>query len=146
MRPGIQSSGGFWGLVCGSASIECNEHHSGVSYSSWVDDSSRKRPERHGRDAEIMTTMAGTEAELELLGKCCGADGNDRAEVERLLADDADAVKVEKRLRKMTKMLVKRHSANIKLIAETLAEVNTLSGRHIDEWWDVANSPEKCRT
>jgi hypothetical protein len=118
------------GLTCGDCSIARTKEHAGISYSQWDDQS---RPVRHGRDAKVMTTMAGTEAELELLGKSCAGDGFDVEDIERLLADDAEPAKVEKRLRRMTRMLVRRHRAKIELIAKILVEVNTLSGEHIEE-------------
>jgi hypothetical protein len=76
-----------------------------------------------------MTTMAGTEAELELLWRSCGADRNDREEIERLLKGDQ---KTEVRLRKMTAMLVKRHHKRIYNVANALIHYGKLDADEID--------------
>jgi hypothetical protein len=127
------------GLVCGDASIVYDEvkNHAGVSFSTWQDDAGRKRPERYGRDAEIMTSMAGSEAEKLILGQACDGDGDDRDKIFRLLCVDPHCRKTEARLRLMTRMLVRRHRSDIELVAKTLVAVGTLSGQHIDEWWNA---------
>jgi hypothetical protein len=133
--------GRILGLTCGDCSIVRCKEHDGVSSSSWFDDENRKRPKRYGRDAEVMTSMAGSEAEKELLGRCCDGDGSDREDILLLFArpkapcesSHTDYEKTEARLRRMTRMLCKRHQASIELIAKRLVEVNTLSGRQIDE-------------
>jgi hypothetical protein len=125
---------GILGLVCGGASIVGdNQGTAGISYSDWIDDENRKRPKRHGRDADVMVSMAGSEAEVEILGKCCGGDLSDRTKVIEQLSGDSNPCRTDARLRRMTRMLCKRHRASIELIAKALVEANNMSGRQIDE-------------
>ena len=83
--------------------------------------------------ARIISTMAGAEAERELIGYCDGGDGDDvyqvtcMADSELMPTLSDEWAPLELRMRRQTRRLVKRHRENIKLIANALAERRTLS-------------------
>jgi hypothetical protein len=95
----------------------------------------RTRLPRYGRDADIICKMAGREAELIFFGSDCGGSSTDDDNIAKLLSDEPNAEKVEKRLSAMTRMLVKRHQIPILYIAGRLWDVGTLDGEEIDKWW-----------
>jgi hypothetical protein len=78
--------------------------------------------------------MAGAEGELLLLGSTNGGDDEDRYQI-NLMADScriADWDKQERRLRAMTRMLVRRHQALIERTATALLHKTTMSGPQLD--------------
>jgi ATP-dependent Zn protease len=86
--------------------------------------------------ARIISTMAGAEAEMELLGSQAIGDGHDREQIE-LMAEELTGNyswdRLEPRLRKMTRMLVRRHRARIERVAEALLTKIKLSGKQVDK-------------
>jgi ATP-dependent Zn protease len=85
--------------------------------------------------ARIISTMAGAEAEIELLGERPIGDGCDREQIElmaRELTGNRSWSRLEPRLRKMTRMLVRRHRARIERVAGALLEKTKLSGKQVD--------------
>jgi ATP-dependent Zn protease len=88
--------------------------------------------------ARIMSFMAGAEAEVVLLGSAQGDDGEDRYQID-LMADQldnielADWIRLEARLRALTRALIRRHRKRIERVAEALLAKGSLSGKAIDE-------------
>jgi hypothetical protein len=86
--------------------------------------------------ARIISTMAGAEAEAELLGLQPIGDGHDRGQIE-LMAEELTSKRswseLEPRLRKMTRMLVRRHRVRIERVAEALLTKTKLSGKQVDK-------------
>jgi ATP-dependent Zn protease len=98
--------------------------------------------------AQIMTTMAGTEAEEELLDSpSTSNDGMDRSDIAARAEalTDCDWVKLEPRLRQMTRMLVRRHWARIERLAQALLEKTTLNYIQIDMLIDIDVEDEARR-
>ena len=93
--------------------------------------------------ARIMAFMAGSEAEAELLGSCQGGDGDDLYQV-ALMAEQLERCDLE-RLRRMTRMLVRRHRDRIERVAAALLAEQDLSGERIDELVgrSVADVPDR---
>lgn len=93
--------------------------------------------------ARIITYMAGAEAEHELLRSKAIGDGDDRRQIEFMAcsagfrADDdcqtAHWLKLEPRLRTMTRMLVRRHRARIERVAKALLAIERLSRTALDK-------------
>ncbi len=87
--------------------------------------------------ARIIAYMAGAEAEIALLGRCRGGDGEDRYQIalmaEQLDIPDEHWDRVEPRLRAMTRMLARRHRALIERVAAALIDRETLSREELDE-------------
>ena len=88
----------------------------------------------HGR---IIAFMAGAEAEQLLLGATLGGDGDDRYQIE-LMARELDCdpdewIRLEARLRAMTRMLIRRHRNRISGVADALIAKGKLTGRQIDK-------------
>jgi ATP-dependent Zn protease len=84
--------------------------------------------------ARIITAMAGTEATAELLGvKECSErmEGDDREQIARALEEIAppDGDRYEARLRRMTRMLVRRHKRRIHRVAKALLAKTTLNAK-----------------
>jgi ATP-dependent Zn protease len=78
--------------------------------------------------ASLLTAMAGSAAERELVGVAGGTDG-DRPKVERLLAAlnlDSDTAWL------VTRQLVELHRERIAAVAEALLQHGSLSGAQID--------------
>jgi hypothetical protein len=79
----------------------------------------RVRPHYYAVDAVVMALMAGTIAEIIILGSSCNGSGGDRQMIERLIPNDpGDVLKL--RLAAMTRMLVRRHRARIERLAALL--------------------------
>jgi hypothetical protein len=94
----------------------------------------RVRPEKYTIHARAMVSMAGAEAERVLLNQGYNnGDRTDRANIDALISED----RLKARLRRMTCQLVRRHYLAIEHVAETLVVANTLSGEHINEWWEA---------
>src|SRR5215472_13123615 len=87
--------------------------------------------------AQIISRMAGAEAERELLDTESEGDHDDRLQiacvVSEFVPEDYFWDKLEPRLRAMTRMLVRRHKASIKRVAEALLAKTTLSGAQLDK-------------
>jgi hypothetical protein len=95
---------------------------------------------RDSRDAvfhaRIMTYMAGAEAEKLLLGTKAIGDGDDRKQIELMAEElhrDTDWNRLEPRLRKMTRQLVRRHRLRIERVANALVVRTTVSQRALDK-------------
>jgi ATP-dependent Zn protease len=86
--------------------------------------------------ARIMVSMAGAEAEIELLGSKALGDGEDRLEIQKIVSEFCRVDfwnKLEPRLRAMTRMLVRRHKPRIERVAEALLAKTTLSAKALDK-------------
>jgi ATP-dependent Zn protease len=86
--------------------------------------------------ARIMVSMAGAEAEAELVGSAAIGDGDDRKQI-GLMAEELSCTdfweRLEPRLRAMTRMLVRRHRARIERVAKALLAKTTLSAKQLDK-------------
>ena len=85
-----------------------------------------------------MAYMAGTEAEVVLLGSTQGGDGNDRYQIEPMAAecdqdDPADWGRWEARLRRQTRRLIQRHRDRIERVADALLAKGKLSEKQLDK-------------
>ena len=90
----------------------------------------RFRDERTILRGRIITFMAGAEAEAVIIGNCHGGDGDDRYQVTLMLEEIArrdDRPALERRLRRWTTTLCRRHIDRIKLLAEVLMREGSLS-------------------
>jgi ATP-dependent Zn protease len=93
--------------------------------------------------AGIIVTMAGAEAEKELIGFCRGGDGPDQYQI-ACMADNIWDTSSEEcarwyaRLRRQTARLVRKHRDKIECVAKALVEKNTLSAEEIDALVDQA--------
>jgi hypothetical protein len=76
--------------------------------------------------------MAGTEAETVLLGAAQGGDGEDLRHIAMLAEQIADRCDLN-RLRRMTRMLVRRHRKRIKRVAKALLAKEALTEKQIDK-------------
>ena len=93
---------------------------------------------RAGCHAQIMLSMAGAEAEKELFGRQSSTgDGDDRLQIARVGQEIASEgyfwESLEPRLRRMTRMLVRRHRALIERVAKALLAKTELSADELDE-------------
>jgi ATP-dependent Zn protease len=133
-------------LLCGGATIvpdyEAGEAGHAITHDPWecVTEWSRRAKMRHDDavwHARIITFMAGTVAEQVLLGAAQAGDGDDRYQIElmaeELDSDPAEWVRVEARLRAMTRMLVRRHRDRIERVADALIAKSRLTERQIDK-------------
>ena len=88
--------------------------------------------------ARIMTSMAGAEAEIELIGYRHGDDAFDRREIEEYTEmEDAELPddlwqRYEPRMRRHTRRLIRKHRDKIERVAAALQRKNTLPGEEID--------------
>lgn len=78
-----------------------------------------------------MTLMAGAEAEVAIFGTCEGGDGDDRVWIARMLDSEAakpgaDVDRLEERLRRATRMLVRRHVGKVYSLALALWRHDTI--------------------
>jgi hypothetical protein len=76
----------------------------------------------------VLAYMAGAEAEGVLFGKAGRGDGADRRQIAWMLEDigPVDPDRYEQRLRRMTRMLVRRHRERIERVAAALFAHRTL--------------------
>jgi ATP-dependent Zn protease len=133
-------------LACGGATIVPNYDDSSAGHSITADqwtclnEWQKRGKVRDSPDAvwhaRIIAFMAGAEAEQVLLGATQGGDGDDRDQIE-LMAEELDSdpdewVRLEARLRAMTRTLVRRHRALIERVASALLERKTLSREELD--------------
>ena len=143
-------------LLCGDASVQADYKAGSAGYAAIGDplesDNEWRRRGKHrsgdaANRARIMSCMAGTEAEAELLGAAQGGDAEDLRHI-NILAEhflDCDRNRLLDRLRRMTRMLVRRHRKRIERVAmvllakETLTEkqLDKLTGRSIDDVPDL---------
>ena len=133
-------------LLCGGATIVPNFETGGAGHAITHDplecasDWDRRDKLRHDSavwHARIIAFMAGAEAEQVLLGATQGGDGDDRYQI-KLMAEELDCdsdewVKLEARLRAMTRMLIRRHRNRIERVADTLLAKRKLSAKEIDK-------------
>lgn len=130
------------GLLCGAATIVSNETKGEAGHAivdkQWV---TWEAWQKRGKFRElhsvarggILALMAGAEAEIELLGRCAGGDGDDRIRIQ-IIAESADGAdlsdeqwtRCEPRMRAKTRNLVRRHRAKIERVATALQERDTL--------------------
>jgi ATP-dependent Zn protease len=88
--------------------------------------------------AQIITSMAGAEAEIVLLGQTDGGAGHDRLKI-GIMAQNLSIPlehfweRTEPRLRAFTRRLVLRHREPIERVAAALLEKKTLSGAELDK-------------
>ena len=79
--------------------------------------------------------MAGREAEEELLGITQGGDGDDQRQIRRMLEkvclQEAKRDNVERRQRRITRGLVRRHRHKIEALALALIEQRTMSDKQV---------------
>jgi hypothetical protein len=86
----------------------------------------------------ILATMAGAEAEVEILGRCRGGDGDDRYKIEGMAASSYALLsnvlwhRYEPRMRRQTRRLVRKHRDKIERVAAALKERRTLKASDID--------------
>lgn len=134
-------------LHCGRATIRPNYMLAEAGHAITHDDYatlSEWEKRGHVRDsqdavwhARIITYMAGAETEMILLGSHSVGDSDDRYQIELMaesnLHRDTDWSKLEPRLRKLTRMLVRRHRARIERVARTLLAKTTVSARTLDK-------------
>jgi hypothetical protein len=88
--------------------------------------------------AKVIESMAGREAELECFGTSGSGDFHDLADIRELMpkiypgAGRAELRRRQRRLCRMTRVLVRRHHDKIKRVALALLERRTLSAKAID--------------
>lgn len=126
-------------MTCGHVTIVADEDSAGHSITDdpWA---IMYAWERRGRFREastifrsrILTTMAGGEAEVVIIGDCEGGDVDDRYQVALMLESEAgrvgdDLVQLEDRLRRTARMLVRRHASKIRALADALMERDTIN-------------------
>ena len=98
-----------------------------------------RRGKQRALDAEIrawiLTLMAGAEAKEMIFGHCRGGEGDDRRQITRLIAAllVTDPDRFERRMRAMTRMLVRRHRAPIERVAKALLAKKTLFADRLDK-------------
>jgi hypothetical protein len=94
----------------------------------------RWRSEAAVRRARIIACMAGGEAERILLGVEPNGDGRDRKEIEFMaeFLSGVDWEPLELRLRRMARMLVRRHQVRIARTASVLRALRTVDARALD--------------
>ena len=139
-------------LACGEASIRHDHDAGSAGYSVTHDPMEceniwlqrcKLRDDGAVYRARIMAFMAGREAEAELLGSSQGGDGDDLYWI-ALMAEQLEHCDHE-RLRRMTRMLVRRHRDRIERVAAALLAEQDLSGERIDDLAgrSVADVPDR---
>jgi ATP-dependent Zn protease len=132
-------------LACGGATIVPDATSAGHAItadpitivSSWIDRGIwRGDMEGAAMRGRCISCMAGAEAEEVCLGVCHGGDGNDRYQIDLMLDSflpaDADVPRYAKRLRSMTRWLVRRHRPAIERVANLLLERGQLEPAEIN--------------
>jgi hypothetical protein len=132
-------------LMCGSASIEPDSDSAGHSITAepwaciheWQKRGKVRDSDNAIWHARIMSFMAGAEGEVVLLGSTNGGDGEDRYQIDsmadQLDIEPAEWIRLEARLRAMTRMLVRRHWKLIERVAKALHHNKTLSREELDK-------------
>jgi hypothetical protein len=137
-------------LGCGQASIVADDESTGHSITPdpwktlgyWWDDLGLLHRD-YGAviRARVMTYMAGRVAEEEVLGSCCGGDGDDRQQIDMMLDSllplDADLATYAGRLDRRLRPIVRRHHAIIEQVAAELLCHGTLTQERLDELFDL---------
>lgn len=129
-------------MLCGGASIVADEDSAGHSITAdpydviakWEEREKWREPASVYR-GRIITLAAGAEAEVEILGDHYGGDGDDRYRIALMLdeiADEDDHDRIEARLRRFARQLVRYHRADIEKVAAQLEERRFLTGEEID--------------
>jgi ATP-dependent Zn protease len=139
------------GMLCGNTTIEPDDDSGGHGIIHDPDDidDAWKRQGRYRNFStvyvgRIMSFMAGAEAEVEILGKCQGGDGDDRHQIARMMMSrwlhipgyeedgDGSAERFEARLRTKTSGLVRRHRDKIERVAAALLARRTLTAEQVE--------------
>ena len=126
-------------LKCGGASIRADYKTETAGYAIIHDPLEcdgewryrfKRRDTEAAERARIIVCMAGIEAEIELLGAAEGGDGEDLHHID-LLAEQLNRCDLN-RLRRMTRMLVRRHRERIERVADALLAKKRLTEKQID--------------
>lgn len=129
-------------MLCGGASIVADEDSAGHSITAdpyavmmkWEEREKWRGPASVWR-GHIICTAAGAEAENEIMGDHLGGDGDDRYQIALMLgaiADEGDHDRLESRLRRFARQLVRKHRADIEKVADALEGHGTLTADEID--------------
>jgi hypothetical protein len=96
--------------------------------------------------ARIIHSMAGAEAAAELLRAKQHGDEDDRYQIALMMEElaPADLDKCEARLRRMTRMLVRRHEWRINRVAKALLSKTSLSTKALDKLVGRSVTDVKC--
>jgi hypothetical protein len=141
-------------LACGSATIVANEEEGEAGHSVIIDpyviweDTWPRRGKYRQFDSvligRILMDMAGAEAEIEFTGFCAGGNEYDRQEIRHAADNLSRSVlhgwewdRIERRMRTITRTLVRRHRKRIKRVARALLDKHTLSGEEIGKLVDL---------
>lgn len=94
---------------------------------------------------KMLSVMAGAEAEIALLGRCRGGDGNDRNEIDWMWSSgyhgydltaghtfEARMRRFEARMRRQARRLVRKHEATILRVAKALIAHQRLTAAQIE--------------
>jgi hypothetical protein len=88
---------------------------------------------------QIITCMAGAEAENALLGRCNLGDAGDRYEIEKLadtrwaFASGEEWARAEPRMRRQARRLVRKHRDKIERVAKALLQRKSLTPDEVDQ-------------
>lgn len=134
--------GRILGLRCGHVTIVADEDSSGhaiagtpeETYADWEREG-KLRDLNSALVGRILAHMAGAEAEVALLGKCRGGDGDDRREIALMLATVGRSGH-ERIMREKTAALVRRHRVLIEAVARALLAHETLTSEAISAMVD----------
>lgn len=129
------------GMTCGYVTIEADEDSAGHSITADPHVTAHTW-EKHGKFRDLtsafvgraLTLMAGAETEREILNQRPRGDGDDRYEIAltlECLPRGADP-RYERRLRRMARMLVRRHSGLIEQLAQMLLQSGRVEAESID--------------
>lgn len=136
------------GMACGQATVkpDCDLGEAGhaiihdqwATWGQWED--RRKYREIHTVvQGRIISSMAGAEAEREILGYCAGGDGDDRDQIEMMASSSDSGIEPEAwprwelRMRRQCRRLVRKHRSKIIRVAAALECETTLLAKQIDE-------------
>jgi len=138
-------------LTCGSATIVANEEdgeagHGIIADPYVTDDAWQRRGKYRQFDSvligRILTYMAGAEA-AEFMGHSQGGDGDDRRQIAHAMDNLSRSMsherwdRFERRMRAMTRTLVRRHRERIERVAQALLDRHTLSSEEIGKLVDL---------
>ena len=131
------------GMLCGHASIVEDDDSAGHSITAdpyaiqyhW-DRCGHFREFRSVLSGRVMTFMAGREAEIEIIGSGAGGDGDDVHQIGSMLAEVADheeeQARIEARLRRGARMIVRRHRRLIEEVARALDQSLVIAADELD--------------
>jgi ATP-dependent Zn protease len=138
------------GLKCGGATVIATEDTAGYAIINEASATARiwrqagevpvpglliddiNNPHRAAYRATILASMAGAEAERELLGQCDDGDQFDRQRIADLMAKFVSLLLDEPRLRRKTRRLVRSYRKQIERVAAALNRRRTLTAAEID--------------